>query len=276
MKYSGVLLLSSLCVLVAVPVCGGTVRVPEDYGHLKPAIASAGHGDTVLIGPGTYADSMIHIQKNLTLVGVEGMMRTNVASSRGAIFAVDGVTHVAFSGLTLDGGGTAEYGIRCRDSGVEIEGCRLRRFEVSGLHVQNSSVSLRSSVATGCRSGVYLASSEDVKLARSLFAGNGVGIYVTDSSPLIESCRFKKNDVGIEIRGNSKPVIGGGLDKANRFQRPSRYGFHVRNLSQQTVDCSYNHWYGGEFCAFKRYLFGELDFLPYANQALTESYDDCP
>ena len=275
MKYFAGLLLSFLFVFIAVPVRGGAVRVPEDYKQLKLAIASTGDGDTVLIGPGTYADSMIYIQKNITLIGVEGMMRTNLASPGGAIVAVDGVSHVVLSGLTLDGGGTGEYGIRCRDSGLEIEGCRFRRFEVSGLHVERSSMSMSSSVATGCRSGIYLASSEDVKIERSLFAGNGVGVYVTDSSPLIESNRFKKNDVGIEIRGSSRPVIGGSLQKANKFQRPSRYGFHVRNLTQRMVDCSYNHWYGGDFCGFKKYLFGELDFLPYVNQTLTESFDDC-
>jgi parallel beta-helix repeat protein len=270
------LLLCVVAMLLPQAAFAGTVRVPEDVMHLRLAMMAVSDGDTILIGPGTYADSSIFVRRSMTLLGTDGMMTTNLVNNKGPVLIVDNIATFVLSGLTLDGGGVGEFGVISRNSNIAIESCRLRRFEGSGIDLLDCEFQMIATVATGCRTGLSLKSCKDVTLYRNLFAGNGVGVYVLDCNPLIESNRFKRNDVGIEIRGNSSPVVGGSLEKGNRFQRPARYGFHVRNLGDNTVDCQYNSWYGGDFCEFKRYLFGELDYLPYANKTLTDSYDDCP
>jgi hypothetical protein len=49
------------------PPPSGTLRVPEDYATIQEAIDAAGNGDTVLVGPGTYAGGFIISGKSITL-----------------------------------------------------------------------------------------------------------------------------------------------------------------------------------------------------------------
>jgi len=276
MKRVGSLLIFAAVLFEAGLLHAATVKVPEDLGTIRQAFEKVAAGDTILVGPGVYRDSLLFVTKPITLIGTEGFTKTSLVASKGAVLTIDGVRGVTIRGLTLDGGGEGDYGLRCRDSEVRIESCRLRRFDMSGAYLLKSELDMRSCFITGCRSGVYLASTEDATIAKCLMAGNGVGVYIVGSSPVIKNSRFRKNDIGVEVRGASEPVIGGSLADGNVFQRTNRYGFHVRNLGDNEIDCTYNYWYGGDFCEFKKYIFGPVDYVPYANKTLEEAYDECP
>src|SRR5918998_156873 len=49
------------------PPPSGTIRVPEDYATIQEAVNAAGDGDTVLVGPGTYAGGIVISGKSITL-----------------------------------------------------------------------------------------------------------------------------------------------------------------------------------------------------------------
>ncbi len=49
------------------PPPSGTLRVPEDYATIQDAVNAAGNGDTILVGPGTYAGGILISGKSVTL-----------------------------------------------------------------------------------------------------------------------------------------------------------------------------------------------------------------
>jgi len=56
--------------LVASPVKGSTIRVPEDYPTIQAAINAAVTGDVILISPGTYIENLLITGKAITLTSL--------------------------------------------------------------------------------------------------------------------------------------------------------------------------------------------------------------
>jgi len=52
------------------PPSSGTIRVPEDYATIQQAVNAAGNGDTIVVGPGTYAGGIEISGKSITLTSL--------------------------------------------------------------------------------------------------------------------------------------------------------------------------------------------------------------
>jgi len=61
------------CVILAIPCDATTITVdddgPADFNSIQPAIDSASDGDTIIVQPGLYAESIHFLGKNITLTG---------------------------------------------------------------------------------------------------------------------------------------------------------------------------------------------------------------
>src|SRR5262245_53201146 len=80
-----------------------TLPVPEQYTTVQAAIDAAQPGDTVLVSPGVYRESL-HIEKSLTLRSTDGAETTTLDGS-GACYVVwvngTGAEEVTISGFTI-------------------------------------------------------------------------------------------------------------------------------------------------------------------------------
>ena len=52
------------------PPPSGVIRVPQDYSSIQKAVDAAGDGDTILVGPGTYAGGIVISGKSITLTSL--------------------------------------------------------------------------------------------------------------------------------------------------------------------------------------------------------------
>src|SRR5688572_3106352 len=74
--------LAALHLSAAVPEAIATVHVvPDQFPAIQPAIDFASSGDTVLIRPGTYVESLALAGKDLTLLGEAGAALTTLTTN---------------------------------------------------------------------------------------------------------------------------------------------------------------------------------------------------
>jgi len=73
--YAGLLgagIIDPLGALMQLIGSGISLQVPEQYATITEAIAAAAHGDTILVGPGTYYDYINFVGKTLKLISSDG------------------------------------------------------------------------------------------------------------------------------------------------------------------------------------------------------------
>ncbi len=79
-------------------------RVPEIYATIGEAIRAACANDLVLIGPGTYEESIINITQPVVILGVQGRDKTIIRATRGPALLISApISGVVIDGLTLIG-----------------------------------------------------------------------------------------------------------------------------------------------------------------------------
>lgn len=183
-----IFLSASVVVVGSVGVCqAGTVHVPGDQPTIQLGIGSASSGDTVLIAPGTYTETLDFHGKAVT-VGGRYLITGNPASIDSTVIEGGGVRGplVTFdtgedslsvlAGLTLQHGYASRgAGVLCDLSSPRIVGCVFRSNEAQD---------------------------------------DGGGIYADEAGPIIELCVFDDNTAvnhsggGFAVR-NGWPRIAG-------------------------------------------------------------------
>ena len=69
MKNLTTLIISTLFVLMVVPVFSTTIHIPEDYSTIQGGIDASSDGDTVLVSAGTYVENINFNGKNIVVQG---------------------------------------------------------------------------------------------------------------------------------------------------------------------------------------------------------------
>lgn len=193
---------------------GSTLHVPGQYPSIQAAINGADHGDTVLVGNGTYSGPG---NSNLDLMGKAIVLKSEngsekciidgQGSARGFYFQRGEGADTVVSGFTIINGYATQGGAIYCASSPTITHCTIRDSRADlggGLFCQASSP-----IITSCRvigndadfgggGMAFFASSSptmthcEISENVSNFGGGG-GIYVHESSPIITACTITAN-----------------------------------------------------------------------------------
>ncbi len=220
-------------------------RIPRDYSSIQEGINAAAMGDTVLIAPGVYYET-IDLQGKALVLGSFFLIRNDTSyisttiidgANRGSVVTFSGgenhTTHLI--GVTVRGG-----------SGTLRNYSGVKPFHYGGgIFCENTSPTLAhliiTSNHTGGGGGIFLKNShallhdidirENSALSPIWEAPNvGGGMLVWDSSPLLQE---------VNVSHNHCEIAGGGLYLLNSSPM-------FRNLS--VTDNRSLQWGGGIFC----------------------------
>lgn len=109
------------------PPPSGTIRVPQDYPTIQKAVNAAGDGDTIVVGPGTYAGDIVISGKSITLTSLYQIAhdpslvdRTIIKGGTPAIYVDDSAPNTTIAGFHFlggeDGAQFFAQGGRCLDN----------------------------------------------------------------------------------------------------------------------------------------------------------------
>ena len=203
-------------VLIATVASATTRRVPEDYPSIQSALSSVNSGDTVLVQPGIYAESL---QAPNTVFQLLGIVDPDATPTKPLVdpSPLAGSTHLAC--LTLPFGsnvvikdfifrnGAQMYprdgftdvgGIRYNGQQLSVERCRFDStyggiVTGAGGHLSMNQCQLQNSVWSGVFAG--FSASHAVIRNTSFFARTGRLLSVMDSSR-VEFCSFQSLEGG--------------------------------------------------------------------------------
>ncbi|MFH1501971.1 MAG: right-handed parallel beta-helix repeat-containing protein [Candidatus Eisenbacteria bacterium] len=200
------------------PTTGRVLHVPSEYATVEDALASAAPGDTVLLAPGTYNESELHVPWSVALVGRAGPDSTVIDGSgygsgtTGLLIGygaerVDGLPPARLEGLTVTG--FNDSGIMVRSCAPVITDCVVRdnttwyrggglRCEQRGSPLVTDVWFIRNSVpddysesygggAVGCQE-LAAPVLERVVFWENYAAYGGAVWCGTDSSPVVKNC----------------------------------------------------------------------------------------
>ena len=155
---------SLFLLLSVVPSFSNIIRVPQDHSSIQQAIDAANDLDTVLVEPGWYKEQINFKGKSIVV---------------GSLFITTGDTNYIFlTGINGDWSGTV----------VTFESGEDENAVLSGFTIQY-----------GTKAGIKCLNSSNPRLIYNIIrhnwnhedAGGGINVYKSD--PLIENCKFYKN-----------------------------------------------------------------------------------
>jgi hypothetical protein len=207
--------------LVRKPRLGRPLRVPGDHPTISAAVASSSAGDTILVAPGVYVDS-VRISAHAVTIASRFLVSGDPADIDGTVLDGNGGSFVVMIDKAA-GAGTVLYGLTLRHAGDGVSS--HASFDM--VHCQ----------VTGTSDGIDYE--EGGGLVRySHFYGNRDDAIDLDGSTaaVIEHCVIEDNgDDGIEIRLH--PHQGPGLDVVisnNAIRRNGEDGIQLIGYDSDT------------------------------------------
>jgi hypothetical protein len=179
--------------------------VPDQYATIQEAINASSDGDTILVEPGTHLGSGETVLKlygtSVTIEGIAGADRTFIdgEDARRVVTCSSHEEGVLIKGFTITGGySTTGAGVYCVDSSPVFTDCIMD-----------------SNVATSLGGGAYCYQNDINAVSPSFInctfannsAGNGGGLYSSDSNPSLVSCTVTGNTGGGIYNTAGGPVL---------------------------------------------------------------------
>ncbi|MFC5667811.1 right-handed parallel beta-helix repeat-containing protein [Kitasatospora misakiensis] len=217
---------------------GSVVRVPEDFPTVQRAVDVARDGDTVLIGPGTYRESVRVARSNLVLRGTDrsavvldgGLKLANGITVTGAGSVVENLTvhgylanGVLFTGVTDEklqqrGAGGSAYDPLDTARFPPVQGFRATRVTaynngLYGIYAFDARGGvIEDSYASGhADSGIYVGQCKpcDTLVRGNTVERNAVGVELTNASDglSILGNRVAGNRVGVTVNSNDLEAL---------------------------------------------------------------------
>ncbi|MEE1825313.1 right-handed parallel beta-helix repeat-containing protein [Streptomyces sp. BE20] len=217
---------------------GTVVRVPEDFPTVQKAVDVAREGDTVLIGPGTYRESVRVPKRNVVVRGTDrsavvldgGLKLANGITVTGPGSVVENLTvhgylanGVLFTGVTDEklqqrGAGGSAYDPLDTARFPPVEGFRATRVTsynngLYGIYAFDArSGVIEDSYASGhADSGIYVGQCKpcDTVVRGNTVERNAVGVELTNASDglSIVGNRVAGNRVGVTVNSNDLEAL---------------------------------------------------------------------
>jgi hypothetical protein len=230
---------------------GDVLSVPSPYGTIQAAIDAASAIDTVLVSPGTYNEN-ITLKDGVTVMSTDGRATTTISASSGAVVSSVGLGDLTvLDGFTIDGQGTAQYGLDSWTSFLRINDCAF----------------------VNSNAGANLRYGDRSTLDGNTFSSNSNGVAVGDSArPFLKSNVIELNTFsGIYNTGDPGPEVGRTLADANDIM-DNAY-FQVFNQTGIVVDADYNYW--GSDCVGDSLFFNLVDYVPWTDETHTMTFTEC-
>ncbi|MGH2569663.1 MAG: right-handed parallel beta-helix repeat-containing protein [bacterium] len=228
--------------IAAPPLDAGEILVPDNFATIGEAIAASTAGDTILVGPGVYSESIVLAEgagDGVVLRSTNGPLETTIAYAE--VAAVNEAVVVfqrcssatQLAGFTIDGRGAAKRGVLANsesrpaladlviegaDHGIAshrgscpvLQDVRVRKCAVAGLFVRDSSADAQGcSFAEGEKFGAYIrGTTEPVRLRACRFAGNAlVGVQAIEGELVLAGGEVVDNgNTGLLLRAVSPEI----------------------------------------------------------------------
>jgi beta propeller repeat protein/parallel beta-helix repeat protein len=182
--------------VVAAAASAATLNVPRDYPRIQAAIDAASDGDTVVVAPGVYYETINFAGKDIVVTSsdpndpkVVGYSIINADGDGSVVTFENGETPAAqLIGFTITGGfGTLDSSL----------GSTYKEFWGGGIYCKNASPTITRCVIANNQSPVEIMTNDPTQVMFSY--GGGIGCIQSDAVI-----------TGNTIRGNSA-YIGGGI-----------------------------------------------------------------
>lgn len=206
-----------LLLLAASTASGRTWNVYADGSGDAPTIQAAADssapGDTLLIGPGTYAEA-VTLPHDLTLSGVSGAEATSVSAGgirNSCVGAAGTVTRLVLEGLTFENTFSDEYA-GCHAAAVRVQGdveVRNCRFLDNQAYDSGSAlVGTGNLIVTGCEFRGNFAYTGGSYCSPYPDAGCGVScINLWSGTLAVENCLFEENSCRV-MSASGAEIVG--------------------------------------------------------------------
>jgi len=224
---AGIVALSMLAVMPA-PALADTFNVPGNYQTIQEAINAAADGDTVLVAPGTYNESIV-MKLGVTVKGSDA--DETIIDGSGKAYAVLGASYSTISGFTITG---SYYGIY--NDGNALPTMTITNNIITGnsyygiYNPSNFSPTITNNIIiANDYSGIYNASYSSPMITNNIISGNKwYGIHSLGSSPQIENNNVVDNAFGSYL--NCSPGAGE-ISVDPMFVDPGNGDYHLQEGS---------------------------------------------
>lgn len=170
----------------------GNVNTGESYDSINAAINEANHGDTIIVNPGTYNET-ITMKSGVKIYGAGAEVTVISGGGSGPVVRASGaeiMSDAIIAGFTITGC-SADYGggIYIKNASPTVENNIIRNNTAAyfggGLYIDGGLPTVRNNVITANSAAVF-----------------GGGVYVAGGSPAI---------INNSIVGNLATIFGGGI-----------------------------------------------------------------
>jgi hypothetical protein len=216
-----------------------TIHVPSDYSTIQAAINASVSGDTILVAPDIYVESIDFSEKSIALISTDGPEATTILSSGGPVVYIQNTgTGTVLEGFTIQGGWTTSSG-----GGINIIGSSPL---ILNNIIRNNTVFTYSWDA--CGGGLYIYQSVPLIIGNHIYdnmasagdygwhAALGGGMYIEASDVYVANNLIELNVIGI---GPTSVGEGAGI-----FTYNCR-GFFLNNVIASNYTVGYTGWGDG-------------------------------
>jgi len=181
-------------------------RPPSDFNRIQAAIDVAKHGDTIIVAPGRYHESILIKKKNINIQGA-GKDKTYLEfDGPNLVVYVESVKKTVISNMTIAYTGVGKRSTTWFfNSEATLQNCKVTGGFYAGVYVTaNSKVVIHNNVVKENQLTGLNASNSELRITENLISKNG------QQGILLKSCRnsvirgniiSKNNKDGIDVEG---------------------------------------------------------------------------